>query len=251
MTIRDTSKPEDNVDLIDRIVDGELNPAELRAAMKQLEQMPDGWKRCTLAFLEAQCWRDSIPPMDGSERLLARLGPVPRPVASAGSAWRRPWLRGSIAAAIALASFSLGWLGRAARVSLPVEHEMIAAAAAPTSAAALEGDAAPPIRPVSHDAGDERFLETSYDVPRPVMRLLIDSDRGNADVPILAGPGIDDDWIKRQPPPVSEHRQAVLEQRGYQVDQRRQLLTTTLADGRRVAVPIDQVQIRYTGPNPL
>ena len=46
-------------------------------------------------------------------------------------------------------------------------------------------------------------------------------------------------------------RPGVLQQHGYQVDQRRRLISATLADGRRVTVPIDQVQIRYTGNNPL
>jgi hypothetical protein len=70
-------------------------------------------------------------------------------------------------------------------------------------------------------------------------------------LPILAGPGINTEWLKNQPPPVSEHGQAVLQQHGYQVDQRRRLISATLRDGRRVTVPIDQVQIRYTGNNPL
>ena len=72
-----------------------------------------------------------------------------------------------------------------------------------------------------------------------------------ADVPILAGPGINEQWLRNQPPPVTEHGQVALQRQGYQVDQRRQLITTTLPDGRRVTVPIDQVQIRYTGNQPF
>jgi hypothetical protein len=72
-----------------------------------------------------------------------------------------------------------------------------------------------------------------------------------ATVPILTGPGINGDWLKAQPPPLSEHEQVALQRLGYQVDQRRRLLIATLADGRRVSVPIDQVQVRYTGSNPL
>ncbi len=50
------------------------------------------------------------------------------------------------------------------------------------------------------------------------------------------------------------HKQApevVLQQHGYQVDQHRRFISTTLADGRRVTVPVDLVQVRYTGNNPL
>ena len=47
-------------EFIDRIVGGELTPAELRDAVNRLDCQPDAWKRCALAFLEAQCWRESL-----------------------------------------------------------------------------------------------------------------------------------------------------------------------------------------------
>jgi hypothetical protein len=84
-----------------------------------------------------------------------------------------------------------------------------------------------------------------------VARLRVGSANANNSLPILAGPGINAEWLKNQPPPVSEHGQVVLQQHGYQVDQRRRLISAILADGRRVTLPIDQVQIRYTGNNPL
>jgi len=86
---------------------------------------------------------------------------------------------------------------------------------------------------------------------REVARLRISSDNANAEIPILAGPGINAEWVPNKPPPVSERGEVILHRLGYQVDQRRRLITTTLADGRRVTVPIDQVQIRYTGNQPL
>ena len=89
------------------------------------------------------------------------------------------------------------------------------------------------------------------EVVRSVGRVHFGSDSSGAEVPILAGPGITEQWLRNQPPPLNEHREVALQRQGYQVDQRRRLITTTLADGRRVTVPIDQVQIRYTGNNPL
>jgi hypothetical protein len=72
-----------------------------------------------------------------------------------------------------------------------------------------------------------------------------------AEVPVLAGPGITEDWLVQQPPPVSEYGEVVLAREGYQVEQQRRFYTTVLADGRRVAIPVDHVQIRYTGNEPL
>ncbi len=43
--------------VFDRLVDGELSDHQERALLAQLERTPDGWRRCALAFLEAQCWR--------------------------------------------------------------------------------------------------------------------------------------------------------------------------------------------------
>src|SRR5262245_4087716 len=38
----------------DRLVDGELSPAEYRDLLAGLDAAPEGWKRLALAFLEAQ-----------------------------------------------------------------------------------------------------------------------------------------------------------------------------------------------------
>ena len=59
MTKLDITKPLSD-DLIDQIVDGVLAPSQLRDAIDCLDRDPDGWKRCALAFLEAQCWRESL-----------------------------------------------------------------------------------------------------------------------------------------------------------------------------------------------
>jgi hypothetical protein len=84
-----------------------------------------------------------------------------------------------------------------------------------------------------------------------VARLQIGAEGNTAEVPILAGPGIDEEWLRGQPPALNEYGQALWQRRGYQVDQSRHILTTTLADGRLVTVPIDEVEFHYTGNRPL
>jgi hypothetical protein len=42
---------------IDRLVDGELPSENRRSLLLQLDSVPNGWKQCALAFLEAQAWR--------------------------------------------------------------------------------------------------------------------------------------------------------------------------------------------------
>ena len=46
--------------LFDRLVDGELSAAERQQLLASLDDRPGGWRRCALAFLEAQTWRSDL-----------------------------------------------------------------------------------------------------------------------------------------------------------------------------------------------
>ena len=112
------TKPDANEEidhrLIDQIVDGDLTPAELRAAIERLDRQPDGWRRCAMAFLEAQCISEtfrSLQPAASSSPALRAISSAT--VARTGAGHR--WIRSPIAAAILAASFALGWLGHAVR----------------------------------------------------------------------------------------------------------------------------------------
>jgi len=43
--------------LLDLLVDDELTESQRRELLCRLDEMPDGWRRCASAFLEAQCWK--------------------------------------------------------------------------------------------------------------------------------------------------------------------------------------------------
>src|SRR3954469_25178538 len=49
-------KPLDDDARFDRLVDGALSPAQYKAFVAALDDEPGGWRRCALAFLEAQAW---------------------------------------------------------------------------------------------------------------------------------------------------------------------------------------------------
>src|SRR5487761_1304920 len=46
----------DRRQLLDLLVDGELSESERGELLAWCEREPDGWRRCALAFLEAQSW---------------------------------------------------------------------------------------------------------------------------------------------------------------------------------------------------
>jgi hypothetical protein len=257
MTELDPPKPLGDA-FIDRIVDGELTPAELRAAIDRLDHEPDAWKRCALAFLEAQCWRESLRAIGEPTRLPVDSHTSSIPLSAMPSSQKQGrWLRRAIVAATVAASFVLGWVGQAWRPLIAPGQSSPALTQTQLAQQNKESETPPlvdppgPTRTISEQPLVDQSPPNPSEMVREVARLRISSDMAKAEVPILAGPGIDSEWVRNQPPPVSEREQVILQRLGYQVDQRRRLVTTTLADGRRVTVPIDQVQIRYTGNQPL
>jgi hypothetical protein len=96
--------------LIDRLVDGELSSDERRQLLSDLEGQPDGWRRCALAFVEAQVLRSNLRQlMTSNSATVASQGVYPPgPGAQDSPSLKFPrvaWL--AIAAALMLA-FGLG-----------------------------------------------------------------------------------------------------------------------------------------------
>src|SRR5687768_14216535 len=91
---------------LDRLVDGELGEGQRRVLLEGLDNTPDGWKRCALAFLAAQAWRQAIvapprevasPPRRRTRPAVSRVTAVAAAVliafavgALSGASWRPP-----------------------------------------------------------------------------------------------------------------------------------------------------------------
>jgi hypothetical protein len=252
-------------ELIDQMVDGGMMPGELRQCIERLDAAPEGWRRCALAFLEAQSWADAFRAMDGTiaddapgiptgspSRSFTTLSPAPiTPVAAP----RRRLIAAALAAGIALIAFSIGWLSHGIRMGSDVERS------APD---ALAGDSK---TPESHSGEASQLAQPSellqpgfiaglpadrLPTVREVTRLRIGTGGvTSAEVPVFAGPGISQRWLLEQPPPVSEHDRAIWQRPGYELEQQRRLLSVPLADGRSATVPVDHVRVRYVGQVPL
>ena len=83
---------------------------------------------------------------------------------------------------------------------------------------------------------------------------LVDASAGETPpqrFPIRSGPGLDERWLREQPPTVPDYVRARWESEGYQVAERRRLMTVGLGDGREVSIPVDEVEVRYVGQQPL
>ncbi|HEU5119097.1 MAG TPA: hypothetical protein VFT74_21080 [Isosphaeraceae bacterium] len=197
---------------IDRLVDGELADFERRALLLELDTQPAGWRRCALAFLEAQEWRTAL-------RASSAMPSVPEPRLMPSKP-NRPksstlWLA---RAAAVLMAFGLGW----------------------SMSSRLEQDA-PPVagsRPEKPESPPER-IET----PQPESALA----RNEAPEP----PG-ESDFPQSPPqtilprPVVGE-----LQRAGYEVEPQRGFMPVRLSDGSIVDLPVEGVQIRQVSRRTL
>lgn len=207
-----TAPPDDGA-LLDLLVEDELDHEARRALLLRLDAQPDGWRRLALAFLEAQSWRAALNPVARdlaapANRAAIRPTPPARPL--------RPWL--ARAATVALV-FSLGWAaGRNRATHGPVPGPPIAS---PSPPAPRDPESpATPVQLVTHEPV-ESFEPASSRIPDEPQIVP------TADFP--------DTLIDRL------HRQ------GYEVERRPAVAAVLLHDGRRLAVPVEDVKLRYVG----
>lgn len=214
----------DEIHAIDLLVDGELDEARRRELLSRLENTPGGWRRCALAFLEAQSWQE------GSRAwITARDGSAAAPISPGGAG---PLLstaaRNMLAlAASFIAAFALGAWYR----SRDAATETNLAGGAPR--ASSEADA-PPALATDREADPERYVTL-------VLDGVADGESNQVRLPVR-------DWgqlqqLARQPSALPETLVEQIEQSGHTVRQRRQLVPVDLRDGRQMIVPMDEVQI--------
>jgi len=224
--------------LIDRLVDGEFDEIERRGLLLQLEAEPGGWRRCALAFLEAQAWTSSLREAADSTfgqrpELAARIGPkgpidapLGSPIGDRPQRFRRIRPMGLRVAGLVLA-FVGGWLVATAW------H------APETKGVPLQAESSTPIHPAiapPHLTSTEAPLSRPQDGsdPAPASRQ--------------ASGGLETSpWAAAFPPPLPVPLRRHLERQGYHVEQRSGLVSMELKDGQRFGVPVDEVELRYVG----
>lgn len=231
------SQPDRAIDeaVWDRLVDGQLNPAEYRHLLGLLDERPTLWRRCALAFLEAQAWqRDLAEFAVPTEPLAAHSAERPKPVAgehieSAPSAGLR--LLFALAAAV-VAAFALGhWsasLWPTAQGEPPVAHSVPPRLELPGA-----GDASPPITRAAN--------------LRENLTLTVPGENGqqsrDVEVPLVAMEEATGPWLNEQGSAIPADVLQTFRRLGHQVKQEREFVAVSLPDGRQVVVPVDRLEI--------
>jgi hypothetical protein len=209
--------------LFDRLVDGELSASERRALLESLDSRPQAWRRCALAFLEAQSWRrelrqvaaDTQPPKaDAGKTSAPTLRTQRRTIWTAAQ-----WL--AVAAGL-LVAFKIGAMQR--DETIPIAGDSIKSSVPPAVAnvapqAARPGDALNLW--VRDDAGQMRRVR----VP------LVDASALDHELGLQFQTGVPDD--------VRDH----LQNRGYTVQSKRQYAPMWLDNGRPMIVPVEDTKI--------
>jgi len=213
---------------IDRLVDGELTAEERSALLRRLDSTPDGWRRCALAFLEAQAWREALAPSASSSPWLPSLPEVgqnePRTVKELAIIRRvprprpRPWQKLSAIAAALVVAFTIGRLGRDATPRLQ----------------------SPPKNTSNPPANVAKA---------PIVAPTVENNHRNTVVDNLepAYFRVDPQWLAQLPRPLPETVLRQLRSRGYEVEESEAVLSMGLDDGQQVSVPVDELKLRYVG----
>jgi anti-sigma factor RsiW len=222
--------------LLDRLVDGELNDAERRELLLRLERTPDGWRWCAAAFLEAQAWRGEARDMISPQPAHSQTAGLSAKLQPASLAAARPsvqiWMPLALAAGLLVATTWV-FLNRNPDATAP-------------NGQPVAGN--PPTGSPIQVAGDPSIAPSQRVAPQAQnLQLVVNGGpdgRRNVEVPLVDAAGMDEalfgQWSQSLPPEVIR----MLEQNGHQVVRERRLVPFNLNDGRRVVVPMDQVEIR-------
>jgi hypothetical protein len=237
-------------ELLDRLVDGDLDDEKHRELLLHLENHPDGWRRCALAFLEAQQWEQELKSLRSGGSLESGSPPsgdLPTPAAPrTPPASRARWIRGPIGSALGMAaSFLLAFgLGLAWRswdgVDQPERGQVAQSRPlVPNSS----GQSSAELR--SHTPGTHTPGTQWTTVSLPVQRATGEVEE--LEVPVAVGGNVSADSIFNQPFVLPEQLLNQLERQGHRVRQNRQLVPFQLDDGRQVVFPVDQIDVRFVG----
>jgi hypothetical protein len=231
--------PEEDV-RFDLLVDDELSEQDRRELLSSLDERPGGWRACALAFLEAQSWKKGFaalarPP---SEQETERK-PV-APAARRPAGWS-PAAKYSVTIAAMAASFLFAlWVGlqlrsawRSPPIALDSPEKPGPAKEEPESPPGSK-EVPPPVAPSN---------------PWQLVKLSAPdgSEESAIHLPARERDQLDHRWLTNLPPAMPEDVCDELERTGHHVEQRRVLHPVEMEDGRRVVVPVDQVDVHYVG----
>lgn len=216
---------------LDMLVDGELGDVERREVLSRLDMEPDGWRRCALAFLEAQSWRQAMQSVSDDSIEATAVASIAR------SSWRR--FRNVVALACSLllalgVGLAVGGMFDRAPTAIPAEQ----VAEAP-HVDELK-DVEPSVEPISEAIPE---LAVPYQYVSIPAQDPVSGEADSIQMPVVPQQYLGEGWPYRLPSVLPDHVVQTLQQRGHEVVQQRRLVPFQAADGSRVVFPVDEVEL--------
>lgn len=205
--------------VFDRMVDGELSAAERRTLLESLDARPDGWRRCALAFLEAQSWADDLRQFVREPAVSVRRVDMDRRAVKNGIAWL------AIAASL-LVAFTLVLMQRdeSSEDGLPI-------ASAPAANESIADIGPSSVEQSNADDSLTFWVRDEIGQPRSLRVPLLDAGTLDPELGVEFQTGLPADM------------RAQLRDRGYDVQSKRRYAPLWLEDGRRMIFPVEDTKI--------
>jgi len=219
----------------DRLVDGALSPAEYKAFVAALDDEPSGWRRCGLAFLEAQAWGKEFTAIRKAEQDGPKPATNPVELKTARRGWNLLSASSLLGVAVSLVlAFGLGLLAHNRLFPARAVNQQVVAA--PSQPGAAQGAA-----PTNSGAAASEIDQ---------VHLVIDRGAGLAPQEIVVP--VDVDKPGAQPfaqlePAISDRVLRSLQSRGHRINRQQEYIPIDLEDGRQIIVPVDGYQITPVG----
>ena len=243
MNPADGARPLDDDQRFDLLVDGELSEPQRHELLGGLDDEPGGWRRCALAFLEAQAWKRDL---GAALHEPAKPSTGSRPLQRSRSIGYGGTLL-AVAASFVVALFLGSWLRSAWHAPAPSPPSSHSPAEFARDTGQPQGPAVPPDRQQTMVADASPEPEAPAGKVWMVELADAEGDSEPIRVPAVERDRINDEWLQSFPAAIPPEIVDVWRRHGHRVRQRRQLLPFRLQDGRQLIVPVDEVDIHYVG----
>lgn len=231
--------------LLDLLVDGELDESKRRELLARLDDTEDGWRRCALAFLENQCLGTElghlarVPPAEASRKKLT----------DRSSFLGRHWGTLAAMAVSFLVALALGvsWRGLflpdAGLISPGMDVADVDAPVSPDFSDGLPDTPQIVAADAAHAPEDDpgAWQMVSFAMPNG------SNEAETIRLPAVERDTLDDAWLDDLPQAIPPDVIRTIENSGAQIRGQRRLLPLRMKDGRRLVVPVDQVELQYVG----
>jgi hypothetical protein len=253
MDSREKNTPYDESDRFDRLVDGELSEAERREFLASMDDEPGKWRKCALAFLEAQAWRESFGELTWRRSKSSDLPtppkpPVAVPLASPRSLKTKKPL-GAMGTTLAMSACFLLALGLGGLLLRSGPGSNSLSSSSPLIAGNNVQAPAIPVVPFPNGGvpGGNSSPKSPASTPWQMVKLRAPSLTGNDEplqLPAVQRNRLDADFLTTVPNPLPNDVLQSLQRSGHTVSLHRELVPVSLKDGRQAVFPVDQIVVK-------